>query len=634
MDIEGGLPINLVHPDEVIRNKKKPKDQRRTYGWPCVGISARPGKAYVIRWNTFSVDDHCRVLRAFARLMDRLDVPKVLQNQLYDNFVLTYGYRIPIRNVSDDTMISGWEVYSELPRGLSTQASIYTREPHWKDDSMYESDGVGLARGCGIDCCVTAEISQAHLGILENEPEYRPANIHYRKMIELQKPFLFMELRGIAYDKEKQKELQAVNKGEIVPVAERLTAFAGFDIRGQKGSISSQRLNRSLYLGENTASFRYPPQYKKENGRKTDKLTSDVEALLALKKQFPDDQFLTDVLLHRHLEGIRETLAIDCDSDGRVRCGYSLEAETGRVKCYTSPTGSGANLQTIQKDLRVLYGANPGFDFFQADLEGADGWTVAAHCARLGDSTMLDDYLAGMKPAKIIALLYYFGPVINTLSRSDLKWLHDNVFPVVQKIVGKWLYMGCKRVQHGSNYLMGIPTMQLNVLRDSYKESGTPIYLAYGDAKTLQDLYFIRYHGVKAWHAWAEATIIAKGILTAASGQVRVFFGGRSGQRLHDTLKEFLAHEPQANTTWATNMAMLNLWNDPENRRSNGSLVIEPLHQIHDALCGQWPQYRRDWAKEKIRAYFNNELIIAGIKIKIPFDGGWGQNWKETTNKI
>lgn len=634
MDIEGGLPIDVVHPDEIIRNKKKPKDERRSYGFPCVGLSARPSKAYVISWNTFSPSDHAAVLRAFADLMYRTDVPKVLQNQLYDNFVLSYGYQIPIRNVSDDTMISGWEVYSELPRGLSTQASIWTRQPHWKDDSMYDSDGEGLAHGCGIDCCVTAEISLAHTGVLSSDPTYAPAHVHYRKMIELQRPFLFMQLRGMRYDTTQQKILQEKNKEDFAPVTERLLSVAGKTLCGAKGSLSSQRLVKALYLGENELGFKYPPQFKKENGRRTDKLTADVEAILSLKKLFPNDQFLTDILLHRHLEGIRETLGVNPDPDGRVRCGYSLEAETGRVKCYTSPTGSGANLQTIQKALRLLYCPDPSFDFFQCDLEGADGWTVAAHCANLGDSTMLDDYLAGMKPAKIIALLYFFGPVINQLSRPDLKWAHDNLFPVVSKIVGKWLYMGCKRVQHGSNYLMGIPTMILNVLRDSYKESGTPIYLAHADAKTLQDLYFTRYRGVKLWHSWAEATLVSSSKLVAASGQVRIFFGGKSGQRLHDTLKAFLAHEPQANTTWATNMAMLNLWNAVENRRQRGGLFIEPLHQVHDALCGQWPQYLREQSCERLKKYFTNTLVIAGIEINIPFDGGWGPNWKETDNKI
>ena len=127
---------------------------------------------------------------------------------------------------------------------------------------------------------------------------------------------------------------------------------------------------------------------------------------------------------------------------------------------------------------------------------------------------------------------------------------------------------------------------------------------------------------------------MADGKLSSASGQCRLFFGRRFGPDMHETVKEFLAHEPQSNTTWATNMAMLNLWNDPENRRPDGSLIIEPLHQVHDALCGQWPIAAREWARAKVRAYFNNALVIAGREVVIPFDGAYGPSWGECTNPI
>jgi hypothetical protein len=272
---------------------------------------------------------------------------------------------------------------------------------------------------------------------------------------------------------------------------------------------------------------------------------------------------------------------------------------------------------------------------------------------------MFDDYLAGMKPAKLIALMYVFGTDINKLSRPDVKWLHDNMFPVVLKEVGKWLYLGSKRVQHGSNYLMGIPTMQLNVLQDSYKESGKPVYISAADARVLQDCYFARYPGVQFWHKWAEAKLVADAKLTAASGHTRVFFGRRFGPDLNTTVKEFLAHEPQNNTTWVTNLAMLALWNDPENRVKSvsgsmvttcadttllitgitrqlrpGALIIEPLHQVHDALCGQWPTSVRSWARAKVKSYFQNEICIADTPLTIPFDGEFGPSWGELKHRL
>lgn len=664
LDIEGGLPANAIHKDYLPTARKEGR-----IGWPCVSICFHPGRSYTIVWSKFSLEEHVRVYRSFAHLMSRRDVPKVLQNSLYDNFVLSFGYGIPIRNVIEDTMIKGWEIYAELPRSLGVQASIWTREPFYKAERKSDDREV-FYRYCAKDSAVTLEICNAqdayfHSGTTVSEQTIlRSGEQHYRKMVHMLNPFLYMELRGIKYDQDnvssmlKQIESGPWRDGKpgFVETRSEMERITGTNLLGEV-SVSSQKLKKYLYETKG-----YPPQYEKgEDGTKS--LTTNIEALLQLKKLRPDDLFLSHVIRHRHLEKVRSTLQITADSDGRVRCGYSLEAETGRVKCYTSPTGSGANLQTIQKLLRENYVADDGFDFFECDLEGADGWTVAARCAALGDYTMLKDYLAGMKPAKLIGLLYYLGAPFNQLPRDVTKWYHDNAFDIIKKQLGSWVYLGCKRVQHGTNYLMGIPTMQLNVLRDSFKESGTPEYMPFSEAKSLQDLYKSRYRGIDLWHSWSRQYLIATGSLATASGRTRLFFGRRDKDpELRETLKKFLAHEPQDNTTWSTNLAMLKLWDDPHNRVLKwyphglqtvggdflpfggpapkdkiwlpGSLIIEPLHQVHDALCGQWPSFCRDWARRKVRSYFDNEIEIAGLKIKIPFDGAWGPSWGKHKNAL
>lgn len=624
VDIEGGLPNWAVN-DGVRKDSKK----RRHIGWRCVSLSGRPTKAFAIAWWKFNDEDHGRLLQSFARLMARADVPKVLQNSLYDSFVLGYGYGIEVVNVAEDTMLKGWENYCELPKGLAVQASIWTREPHWKDEEMYETTGESLAIGCCKDTSVTLEICEAQDVALASD---RLAHQHYRTNMELLNPALYMEYRGILYDQESVRNQLQETASEISLVAERLNTSAGTELRGAKGSLSSQRLAKVLYEVKG-----YPPQYVKEAGRKTNKVTTDIEALLALRKKLPGDEFLNGIIRHRHLEGLIETLNIKPDADGRVRCAYNVVGtETGRFSCKTSPTGAGANMTTITKKLRKNYVADPGYDFFQCDLAGADGWTVGAHAARLGDPTMLEDYQAGLKPAKIIAFIYAFGAdTVCELSRDDLLfWSEKSAFKIFSESFGTWLYDGCKVVQHGSSYLMGIPTMQTNLMKRSFKDTGVPIYMEHSAGRALQQGMFARYKGVPWWHQWAESKLVADGKLTSASGHTRVFFGRRFGKDIHDTVKEFLADEPQQNTTWVTNLAMLNLWNDPDNRRPDGSLIIEPLHQVHDALCGQWPKTCRAWAINKVRSYFDNPITIAGTKLVIPFEGNYGPSWGETPFKI
>jgi len=98
------------------------------------------------------------------------------------------------------------------------------------------------------------------------------------------------------------------------------------------------------------------------------------------------------------------------------------------------------------------------------------------------------------------------------------------------------------------------------------------------------------------------------------------------------TWKEYLADEPQENTTYATNLALYNLWNDPDNRNGS-SLRIEPLHQVHDALIGQFRIEDTAFAVAKLHAWFANPLRIANVEITIPFEGAYGPSWGELGEK-
>jgi len=315
-------------------------------------------------------------------------------------------------------------------------------------------------------------------------------------------------------------------------------------------------------------------------------------------------------------------LSISCDADGRMRCGYNVVGtETGRLTCYTSPTGSGYNLQTIPEGDRDLFLADINHHMFQCDLSGADGWTVAAHCASLGDHTMLDDLNAGIKIAKVIAGMFLWGADISRLPREELL-KRTAMVPKTDPI-----YFGSKCCQHGSNYGMGKNLLSATIFIQSEGE----VNISADVAQKLQDYYFLRYPGVKRWRNWVQQQLIVKGYMTSASGHVRHFFGRRND---HGTLKQALSNEPQENTTYVTNLAALNLWNDKDNRRQDGLLRVEPLHQVHDALVGQFHATDTDYALHSIKRWFNNPLVIAGRTLTIPFEGRYGSSWGTLEHKI
>lgn len=582
-------------------------------GVKCISFSTDPSRGFLVPFNKFSVDDEVRLVAALKKFLAG-PTPKVLQNSLYDNFVLVWEYRCLIRNVVWDTMLSGWELYPELPKALGTQASLYTKEPYYKFERK-SGDIRTFHEYCCKDSAVTLEIALAQRKMLKGD-----SLKHFQFNMDMLQILLYMELRGMRYDKEEAKRLHGVTMVKLKEVQSRLNAR-----RGKALNVNSPKQMCEFLYDE----LGFPVQHPKEgNAYNRSKRTSGFGAILTLMKKF-DDSVLRDITTWRKIEKIRQALEYTTDPDGRIRCSYNVVGtETGRLNCYSSPTGSGANLQTVTKKLRCLYLADEDHYFFGFDLEGADGWTVAAHCAALGDDTMLRDYQAGIKPAKIIALMHLHGAEVQGWDRDKLR---EAAGPIGKTDESAMLYFACKRVQHGTNYLLGERTMSQQILQDSYKLLGQALHLRPAECSLLQSLYLQRYPGVRMWQKKIIKQLETTGELKSASGATRKFFGRRGDNQ---TQREAVAHEPQANTTYATNMVAWRMWNDPENRREDGSLIVEPLHQVHDELCGQFPKDKVDFALSKIKQWFNNPLTIAGIELVIPFDGGYGRSWGEREHQI
>lgn len=685
------------------------------YDLQCLGISPDPYHGGVIPFrgpngDSFfqNEDEEIEVWQYLARYLTNPHAYKVWQNGLYDRFIFQYTYKIPVRGNLHDTMLEWHEWNPELPKGLDMQASILTREPFYKHERKSDSWDTKLIY-CGKDSCITIE---AHNKLTPRLNE--TSRTHYLFNRDLLNPLLYMELRGMAYKTadavarrkavlkemyeaqyllDKETQMGYEKKDTILCVQEVKALMCYVRDRSQVKKTYEEVYPRAMELAQqdvlstaeqgelstllekhcNVGSTKFTTfLYKTLNlppivNKKTRQPTANYEALLTLFKK-TQSRVCELAITIRDRGTHAQMLSIFADSDGRIRCAYnSVGTNTGRLTSYSSPTGSGYNLQTIPKKDRDLFMADENHWFFQCDLSGADGWTVAAHCKYLGDPTMYDDYVFGLKPAKILCLMLRHGAGVSQKSREELKALSKQVSSE------EWDYFACKIGQHGSSYLMGEKTMRDHI----FIQSEGKLLLTDKEVHDLQSLFFIRYRGIKQWHAAIQRRLAKSPVLTAASGLTRRFFG-----RKDEILGEALAFEPQANTTYATNKAVLNLWNDPENRgrildtvprlnpredilqrplhtgdgegvqkesgRADGerstmesvrasdvsshcvpscSLKIEPLHQVHDAVLGQFKKQDTTWAINKIKQYFNNTLIIANQPIVIPFEGAFGDSW-------
>jgi uracil-DNA glycosylase family 4 len=573
----------------------------------CLSFATSKDYAFSMEIKGTPLENEVQLMQELNLTLRDPNVEKILQNSLFDNHALSWIYGAFIANVEWDTMLSGWEIYPELPKNLATQTSIWTGHPYYKDDRT-KDDWQTHLRYCCRDSVVTYEIAEKHRQVLNANPS---SLSHFRMNMDLLKVMMYMQLRGTKYDSDGAKLIAGKCHTQLKMINDRINAIAGHPV-----NINSPKQLCKLFYDE----LKFPKQYAKDTQSKKGGLTTNVSAILNLQKSH-QDRILVDILSYRKVDKVRVYSSISHDPDGRVRCGYNVVGtDTGRVSCYTASHGTGTNIQVITKKLRGLYRADEGHHYFQIDLAGADGWTVAAHCARLGDRTMLDDYLFGLKPAKIIALMSKDGEMVNTWSREDIKSKGREI----GNGDTEWLYFACKRVQHGTNYGLGARTMSGQILQDGYKYLGQTIIVPEADCKRLQRLYSLRYPGVAAWQSWIKQQLMSKGGLHSASGAFRRFFGKPNDIK---TIQAAYAHEPQSNTTYATNLGMQKLWNDPENRRSDGRLIIEPLHQVHDALNGQFPITETEWAVQKLRSYMDNPLIIAGQSITIPYEGAYGPSW-------
>lgn len=385
-----------------------------------------------------------------------------------------------------------------------------------------------------------------------------------------------------------------------------------------------------------------PTQYKLDKKTGEYKITTDYEALLKLSKTVDNPILLLALDLSR-LRTRQQMLALR-SVGGRMHCSYNLVgSETGRITSsksmiYFNPKQRvGGNMQTVPDDweifdeehpirqgMRDLFIADEDCYIGKCDLKGADGWTIGAYLASLGDSTLLDDLKFGLKPAQVIAygLIYGRSSIVNK-SREELKEM--------VKLVTKemWQYFVGKIGIWGYFYLMGPRKFSENV----FIQSEGKVKFSEADAREFQDTVGCRYNAKKL-HAHFTKLLTSQPYpakLTAPNGQVRKFFG-RNFKDKCEILGEALAHLPQVVTTYATLQAARKLWLDPENRIENpaghGHLFrVEILHQVHDELVMQWRIEDTDFAKKKISQWFDNPIIIAGQKIIVPFDGAFGTNW-------
>lgn len=301
-----------------------------------------------------------------------------------------------IRNHQDDIMLKAFAINPEFPKGLAFNTSIYTEEPFYKDEGMYEGDPKDLLLGCARDSCVQFEVNEEmNKDLLElNQTDF------YRNFL-MTLPPIYSEIESTGF----------------------VIDYENRDLLLKKYVAWRERINYELYrLAEVPINIRSPKQVSvllfnvwklpARNGTGEEELTS----LLNLKSFTNKDHRRGVELI---LEGRRVNKTIDTylyalpDYDGRMKTTCFPCLETGRTsngqqEAPIRPTiemrnaqgkkvkkSMGIAYQTITKhgdigqDVRGCYRPDKGYVLVNIDSSQAEARVTSRFS---NDTRMLDLY--------------------------------------------------------------------------------------------------------------------------------------------------------------------------------------------------------------------------------------------------
>lgn len=281
----------------------------------CVGIAFTPQEGITIPlWNKYKIsslsDMDLSIL--WRMLSEFLACHKVVgQNFNYDrDKIKRLGFEV--KGLASDAMLKAFCIDPELPKNLAFNTSLYTLEPYYKDEGMYEGKIEDLLIGCARDACVTKEID------LKREEELDELHMreYYEKfLLPLYNLYGRIENIGFRVDHELTKEIIAryIERDEDI-------RYKLFKITGHEINASSPK-QVALLLYEN---WRLPLRKGTGEDVLTQLLNNNVKDPL---KRKGIELILEDRQVKKTLSSY---LYAPTDFDGRMRTSYFICLETGR----------------------------------------------------------------------------------------------------------------------------------------------------------------------------------------------------------------------------------------------------------------------------------------------------------------
>lgn len=569
----------------------------------CVGFAFEPHWSLTIPTELSYWGDSATLAWVWdqIKLLCLLPCEKALQNGHFDTYWLA-GHGVRVANWRWDCLAQHHCLDATDAHDLAYMASVDTRQPYWKDEAKapeeiakYASHRDALWTYNGIDACVQRELAETYAGRLADRGALGFYGRHYTALFA---PLLRVMRHGVRLDAGAcRRRFTALTAG-CVSLQERLAALAGAPLHATARSKKDRESGKLPDLSNTKVKAYFYEQLglPKVIKRTTGKPTADEVTVRRLMLKYPQAVPAgTLILEHRRKKKLSEFLNEgQVDADGRLRCTYKFTTESGRLASSKNPTGTGRNLQNIDRDVRDVFLPDHGHVFVEVDLSQAEsrvvytltGDTVLAALARLPAS----EYDVHRENA---ALIFHVEPHAVT---PDQRYL-------------------AKRGVHAGHYGMHGTRLSEELLKDG-------VVVAPEEAQSMIDAYMASRQPILEWQRTTRAAVMRDRALVNSWGRMLRFDFERFDDDLYRRAYAFVPQSEIADLMNQWGLVPLDVALRARKMRSQIAL------HVHDALVVSCPPEEVWDVWTILKTSLERPRRYAGVELTIPCDLKLGRRWQ------
>ncbi len=524
-----------------------------------------------------------QILKLTNRLFRDKDIQKIGQNSIsFDAPRLWKQFKIIVENHHMDTMHAHHCCYLELQKGLNFLTTMYTDFSNYWTEKETANDMSEWRYNC-MDSVVTLVVSEK----LDHElKELKVSSLYFKHVHHLALALTKAQQLGMLVDVETREALKMKNEKTLKEIEEAVEKIAG-----KKVNINSPKQLKELFYDQ----LKFPTQYSK-----TGKVTTDENALKILKKRYPDERILQEVISHRKLAKITNTyLKAELSRDAIFFTSFDASGtDTGRISSSKTIDDTGGNLQNIPDELRSLFIPRGSKIFINLDLSQAEARIVAECLKRCGYPKLSERF--------------------RDPNFDVHKWAASGIYGIGEEDITYEQRQIGKLQNHSGNYQAGPYVLVSQGLKRGVQINGRDIN--YTDAKRILEARHASLPGLKVWWKDIESRIASTRTITTCLGRKRFFFG-----RVDNTLlRVATAFEPQSTIGDVCNQIFWRLSEQlPEDART--------INQVHDSVLIECSINQIGLVVELMNRISQIPLFVSDEPIIVPIDISLGFNWKDLT---